>query len=368
MMFFRLQTARRLALLSGILLTAFAGPSSAQTRSQDELGPGVPMEKARQLSAFGERAAFSPDGTKVAFVDKRFGNAFEVDLQSGYVRNLTSHLPHHGVLRVQYLSTGDYLIVGPKKYAGEDSRANLELFVLDKRLRTGLQPLGIAAFEGVAIGPGDVVAWQQFPTGETKRPGESWEDVIKRVTVENYTGRIIYREGKPELVQARRILTTLPKGCFFAEVQDFRDSGNEVIFYCVGSQGAAAGMYGLTTGIYGLNLKTGTFTPYWPIGRDRRIGVEVEGIAPDGTWTTVECGTGAKGNYARPPIDICRLELRPNGRITKLIKGTREGSPRTVSNSVVSPDGKWVAFQEGDVSIGEWGDGYGIFLMPLAHD
>ena len=83
--------------------------------------------------------------------------------------------------------------------------------------------------------------------------------------------------------------------------------------------------------------------------------MEVEGIAPDGTWTTVECSKGGKGPYSRPLIDICRLELRANGPITKLIKGTKEDTPRTVSNPVMSPDGKWVAFQEGDASHGDWG-------------
>lgn len=105
--------------------------------------------------------------------------------------------------------------------------------------------------------------------------------------------------------------------------------------------------------------------PNWPRGRDEDIGGEVEGIASDGTWTTVECSKGGKGPYSRPLIDICRLELRPNGPITKLIKGTKEDTPRTVSNPVISPDGKWVAFQEGDTRHGEWGDGHGIFLMPI---
>ena len=34
----------------------------------------------RRLTALGERAAFSPDGSKIAFMDHQFGDAFEYDL------------------------------------------------------------------------------------------------------------------------------------------------------------------------------------------------------------------------------------------------------------------------------------------------
>ena len=54
-----------------------------------------------QISRF-ERPAFSPDD-KIAFIGKSYGDAFEYDVATGAIRNLTAHYPHEGYLRVQYL-------------------------------------------------------------------------------------------------------------------------------------------------------------------------------------------------------------------------------------------------------------------------
>ncbi len=46
-----------------------------------------------QLTAFGERASWSPDGQRIAFMSKSFGDAFVVDIKTKMIRLLT-HYPN----------------------------------------------------------------------------------------------------------------------------------------------------------------------------------------------------------------------------------------------------------------------------------
>ena len=69
-----------------------------------------------QLTGFGERASWSPDGKRIAFMGKSFGDAFEIDLQTRLTRLLTGHFQHEGFLRVQYLPNGDFFLIGARKF------------------------------------------------------------------------------------------------------------------------------------------------------------------------------------------------------------------------------------------------------------
>ena len=65
-----------------------------------------------RLTDFGERAAWSPDGMKIAFLNRTYGDVYEIDLQSRAIRPITHHFPHYGFQRVDYLANGDYLLTG----------------------------------------------------------------------------------------------------------------------------------------------------------------------------------------------------------------------------------------------------------------
>src|SRR5881397_524375 len=89
-----------LLLLAG--LTDPARPLSAQAKKTGNPEEELPSNIGR-LTGFGERAAWSPDDQRLAFMSKSFGDAFEIDLRTRMIRLLTGHFLHAGFLRVQYL-------------------------------------------------------------------------------------------------------------------------------------------------------------------------------------------------------------------------------------------------------------------------
>lgn len=347
------QASWRRSLAAVLSAAAFAAALPLAASAQ-----GSPAERqadeAVRLSAFGGRAAFSPDGARIAFGGKSYGDAYEIEIATGKVRNLTGHLPHQGVMRIQYLPNGDYLVTAPRRYAGANTRAHLEMWVLDKKLERGLQPLGAQVFEGVAVSrKKNLIAWTVIEP--ELKPQESWQLAFVRPT-QRYIAEIAYENGVAKLVNKRELMPTLPKECAFIEPQDFRDGDKELVFSCMGASNG-----GLLISVMGYRVDTGEFVTYL-----RRPGEynEVEGVAPDGKWATVECGK--QTGPGLPPLDICRLELKPNGAVSRLIVGTTPGSTSDVSNPVVSPDGKWIAFQKSDAVSGEIGEGYGLYLMKVA--
>src|SRR5262245_15172040 len=107
-----------------------------------------------RLTHFGERADWSHDGTRVLFLEKTFGDVYEVELKTTQPRLLTGHYPDHGYTRALYLANGDILRSGPEhfdpKHPG-DARAQCWLSVLSKDGKTPAMPLGTKCSEGPAV-------------------------------------------------------------------------------------------------------------------------------------------------------------------------------------------------------------------------
>ena len=61
-------------------------------------------------------AEFSLDSKRVLFLSKTFGDAMEIDLATGVIRNLTAHFPHFGFTRALYLANGQILLSGPTEF------------------------------------------------------------------------------------------------------------------------------------------------------------------------------------------------------------------------------------------------------------
>src|SRR5256885_1029154 len=114
-----------------IARAAFPAMSAAQAdRSPDR---ELPAHITRR-TLFGERADFSHDGKRVVFLEKTFGDVYEVDLETKAVRLLTGHYPHYGYTRGLYLANGDLLLSGPERLDPKrpgDARVQCLLSVLD---------------------------------------------------------------------------------------------------------------------------------------------------------------------------------------------------------------------------------------------
>lgn len=343
---------------ASICAAALASSAGAQTSSPAAFA----AKDATRLSAFGARPAFSPDGKRLAFVGRTFGDAYEIDFETKSIRNLTSGFPHEGIVRIQYLPNGDYLVVAPRRHVDNTSRFDVELWVLDKDLKRGLQPLGQRNMEGVVVSrSGSKISWTEMSADFSRPRIENGRYVVpepRRGSLIIMVGDLVYEGAVPKLINRREVLRRSLPGCV-PESQDFFDGDTKLTLSCAD----APKDEGVTAEVWAADVATGRVTV---LHRDPKRYNEVEGIAPDESWTLVECGDRIPEPGRAPPLDLCRLELREGGAIRPLITTPRP-STAGATNGVVSPDGNWVAFQAAD-HRNETGVGEGIYLVRIAGD
>jgi WD40 repeat protein len=341
---------RRIVVVAAALSVALLVPGRARAQVKRTGSPeDHPPANITRLTGFGERAVWSPDGKRIAFMSKSFGDAFEVDLHTGLTRLLTGHFRHAGFLRVHYLPNGDYLLIGARDF--KDIRTtrdrDQEMWVMKAGARTPPVALGHGISEGVAISRKRMrIAWSnthgQYP--DSIAEGES---VV-------YMADVVYDSaGTPTLANTRELLRAKRPECTL-EAQDFRRDDTELVYVCYRAPDKAD--------VFGLDLATGKRTTYRKVESEYN---EVEGVSPDGAWALVESSRdqGADRQDSRH-IDLWKLALVPNS--TSFVRMTRWGDWEgyKASNPTVSPDGKWFAFQSAR-SVDPAGVGYGIFLFRL---
>ena len=340
-------TTRGVTTLALLVGAAWVSRAEAQVPAQGAPEQHLPPN-ITQLTAFGERAAWSPDGRRIAFMSKSFGDAFEIDLQTKLIRLLTGHFRHAGFLRVQYLPNGDYFLIGARDFKdiGTTREHDQEMWVMNGHARTAPEPLDQKISEGVAISrTGMRIAWSNTH-GQYSDSIPEGESVL-------YVADVVYASGKPRLANRREVLRARRPECTL-EAQDFRRDDSELVYTCYRNPDKAD--------VFGIDLRTGAVTQYRKIPGEYN---EAEGISPDGRWILVESsrdqGVGRQGSRY---IDIWKLRLEPNS--TDFVRMTRWGDFEgyKASNPVVSPDGKWFAFQSAR-SKDPAGVGYGIFLFRL---
>jgi hypothetical protein len=340
-----------LGIAAGAIL--FAGPLAANDEvampgepldESFELGstPGDPLDnlpaRMRLISHFGERAVFSPDSTKIAFVGKSYGDVFEYDIASGAVRNLTNHMPHSGFLRVHYMHDGSLILTGPVAMGSNPMETRFkktELWWLDAAASRGVERLDQFLFEGVAVSPvTNRIAWVY-----NDPPGYEMSDGARAIL---RTGEVVKRDGRVGLENVRDLLV-MPRDQCVIEVQDFLPDGSTVTTVCYGGKALIVPVSG---------------GPVTEIPMPEGFYAELEGIMPDGKRSLFECGVQGKA------MEICLLELKTdNPRYTRITRVTDYGDYR-FSNPQASRDGSMMAFQfakGGD----EPGIGRGILLMDL---
>lgn len=320
------------------------GAAAAESRSPAETLP----PHIRRLTMFGERADWSHDGRKILFIEKTYGDAFEVEVTTGRITPVTHHYPHVGYTRALYLANGDILLSGAQAFDPKKphvSRVQCFLSVLDKSLTKPPVLLGTKCSEGPAVSRHRMhIAWTHV--------SEQYPEEMPKGASRMLEADIVYEGGAPKLANQRVIVESkdLPFKCTM-ETQNFRPPAErELIFSAYGYQG---------TDVSGVNLDTGKITNY---SNSPGQYDEPEGIFPDGESTLVECDR--QNLQGAGHVDIWRLKLDGSGRYERLTYFSDVPGYKA-SNPVVSDDGRFIAFQMAR-SRDPAGVGYGIFIFDLA--
>jgi hypothetical protein len=329
-------------LFSAVSVLSFEEPSKSPDQ---DLPPQI-----TRLTFFGERADFSHDGKRVLFVEKTFGDVYEIELASKAIRLLTGHYKHLGYTRALYLASGDILLSGPERFDPKNpgpSRVHCFLYVLDKSLTKPPAPLFTKCSEGPAVSRTRMhIAWthvaEQYP--DAMPPGSS------RINEAD----IVMASGIPKLANQRIVLESreLPFRCTLESQNFVPPSERELTFSAYRHQGTDA---------CGVDLRTKKVTNYSeaPDQYD-----EPEGIFPDGRWTLLECDRDSQTGRGPGHVDIWKLSLDGRRAWERLTHFNRYPGFKA-SNPVVSDDGKFMAFQMAK-SRDPAGVGYGIFLYDFA--
>ena len=319
------------------------------TMGKTSVDPTYDMPAGQRLiSAFGERPVFSPDGTKLAFIGHSYGDAFEYDLRTGKLRNLTAHMPHRGFLRLHYLNDGNYILLGPHDPAAtmeETRHKRIEAYWLDREASRPAVPLRITVYEGLATSRlSNRIAWtENVPKGADRKD-------VKGTMLK--TADVVMAGGMPRLANVTEVSTIAE--CR-AEAQDFLPGDKGVTMPCYNTDAAFKG--GVRTRVLSIDLASRAVTEY---PTPPHLYGEIEGIFPDGKHNLVECSGDRSAG-----MDLCVLELKTaNPHYTRITHIMDHGRWK-YGNPVVSPDGRTIASQVGSADVIDVGMGLGIVLIDL---
>jgi len=315
--------------------------------------PGSPLDALPKghevLTRFGERADFSPDNQRIAFMAKSFGDAFVIDLKTRVIRCLTCGVPGAAFLRIMHLSDGNYILIGPERFSDirtSRTRDN-ELWFLSKEPGSKPVKLGRKMSEGAAISKKRLrMAWSETEAQFPELP-RGYSRLV--------AGDVEVGGGTAKLVNVRTVHESKSPSCRI-EAQDFYDDDTKMTFTCYRPKGLA--------GVMGIDLKTGVVTDF---SQADAIYNEVEGIFPDGKYTLVESSKQVEtlgGVHGSREIDVWKLRMDGTGKDFVRVTHFNDYEGWKASNPVVSTDGKWIAYQIARAAD-EAGVGYGIVLMRV---
>lgn len=303
-----------------------------------------------KLLEYGERPYWSADGSRIAFIETNYGDACELDVATGEVRNLTAGLgSHHAFLRVLILSNGDYLLIGPRRFVDRDvsRHAESELWVLDKNLRYPPKPLGRRIFEGCGVST--LEPKLTYAVSGRNDPSLGGDDVF-----ECHVTSISYGDGGPSLGADSvfyRVRGMRP------EPQDFRHGDSEVVFAEYSPRDALPAPRCV---VRGCRLDDAEFRTYVS---EPMVHNECEGIFPSGDYICLESSCDVPWPLM-PPRDLWKLALDESGRRVRMTSMPGDHTWKA-TNSNVSPDGRWLAYMV-SLRSDEAGYGRGLGLLDLA--
>ena len=321
--------------------------SSLTAQTNPQIKVGNPAENLppyiKRITQFGERADWSHDGKKILFVEKTYGDVYEVELVTGKISLITGHFYHGGFTRALYLANEDVLLSGCTSFDAskphENRQLKAELWILDKSHSKLPMRLGTKCSEGPAVSRKKMrIAWTVV--------SNQYPDSLRKGQYLFYMADILYDDGIPRLANKKLIFDNTGTQYKDIEVQNFVPPDEKMMtFSGYGFQGTEVMM---------LNIETGEVTNM--SNADNQYD-EPEGIFPDGKYCCVECDreTGA--------VDIYKLKLDGSGDLVRLTYFSDYKGYKS-SNPVISDDGKFMAFQLAK-SADLAGVGYGIFIMDL---
>lgn len=327
--------------------------SSLQPFAQQQRKAGSPLDhlppNIEVLTRFGERADFSPDNQRIAFMTKSFGDAMVIDLKTRDIRCLTCNIPAAAFLRVMHLVTGDYILIGPEKFENIDisrSRDN-ELWFLSKERGSKPVRLGVKMSEGMAISKKSLkIAYTQLHAQDPSLAPDASRLVMAEIDLSG---------AAPAIINKKTIYESADKSCAL-EAQDFFDNDSKMTFICYEPEHLASVMTIdlATKEVVNQSKKPGSYN-------------ECEGILPGGKYTLVEgdrhCETlgGRRGPWN---IDIYQLRLDGTGKDYTRLTRFNDFEGGKASNPVASTDGKYMAFQFANTTDPA-GVGYGLLLYKF---
>lgn len=337
----------------GLLLCLFFTGLSVSAQSNKAAGTrkkGDPLShlppQVELLTHFGERADISPDNRQVAFMAKSFGDAMTIDLKTRTIRCLTCTIPAAAFLRVMHVPTGDYLLTGPDHFENVTvSRVrDSELWYL--RNERGAKPVKL----GQKISAGLAISKKRLKIAFTHE--YRTDSAPDRITSELIVADLDLSGHTPKLANQKTLYRLENQTCTL-EAQDFYDNDTKLIFFCYNPAEKAS--------VLGIDLQTGQIADY---SQTPETHNEPEGIFANANYVTVEsdrqCGW-LGGQRGPGNIDIWKLKLDGTGKSMERLTHFNDYEGCKASNSVVSTDGKFMAFQSAK-SSDPAGIGYGVLL------
>lgn len=338
-----------------LMMPAHSSPGRAAptggVASGTEVRTGAPADHLpswiTRMTYFGQRADWSLDGEKVLFLEKTFGQAFTVDMDTRIIRPVTLHYFNADYTRALYLSNGDILLSGARHFDPENpwsSRTKYaELWVLNKVLEGPPVALRTRYAEGPAVSRKHLkITWTiNYETNPQDLP-----DGVSQI----WMADIRYDNGVPTLMNKKLVLDNrnLPFKASLETQNSRLPDEKELTFSAYGYRG---------TEVMRINLETGKITDY---SRSSTYE-EPEGIFPNGEYTCVESnrhiGKGGSQN-----IDIYKLCLDGSAHFERLTY-FNDYAGYKATNPVVSDDGRHMAFQMAKV-----GDPAGVGRGILVYD
>lgn len=348
-----------MASLAGLHYVAHSQPDKPAGNLANQKNPpakrkqGSPVDhlpsNIQLLTHFGERADFSPDNKRIAFMAKSFGDAMVYDIATRTIKCLTCNVPGGAFLRVMHLATGDYVLIGPERFENINtsrSRDN-ELWFLSKERGSKPVKFGVKMSEGMAISK----TGMKISFSQVHAQSPDLAEGASRLVVAD----LDISEGKPRLLNQKTVYESADRNCVI-EAADFYDNDTKMTFTCYEPKGLAS--------VLTIDLKTNEVINQ---SKAPETYNECEGIFPDGKYALVEADRqcdwlGGKRGFTN--IDIWKLKLDGTGKTFERLTNFNDYEGGKASNPVISNDGKYMSFQFANTADAA-GVGYGILLYKL---